>query len=222
MTPKLNPDEDYYELFRSELLPLLPPQLGDVLDIGCGTGSLLLHLKSRGAKFTAGIEYVPAVAEQARLRQVADEVHCLDIESDELPYGPARFDCIVMSHVLEHMRDPWLTLAKVLALLKPGGNFVGAIPNVRYYPVLRDLLLRGRFQYQPSGILDRTHLRFFTRDSIEGLLVDAGLRVEYLVPEISGPKARLLSKLSLGVLNDLACYAYNFRCQKPAIQSATI
>jgi SAM-dependent methyltransferase len=207
-------DPDYYEQFRTELLSLLPTPAGDVLDIGCGAGQTLRHLRQNGAGFTAGCEYVPEVAQQAIERNVADEIHCLDIEVNALPFERGRFDCIIMSHVLEHLRDPWQALSRILPLLKPGGVFVGAIPNVRYYPVLRDLVWRGWFRYQDSGVLDRTHLRFFTRESIHSLLTDAGLQVESLVPEINGSKARLLSKLSLGRLDEIACYAYNFRARK--------
>jgi SAM-dependent methyltransferase len=209
-------DENYYELFRSELLSLIPQPPGAVLDIGCGTGNLLNHLKHHGATFTVGIEYVEAVAAEAAGRAVADVIHCLDVENDALPYERDRFDCIVMSHVLEHMVDPWHALPKVLTMLKPGGTFVGAIPNVRYFPVIRDLVFGGRFDYQQSGVLDRTHLRFFTRKSITELLEGAGLKIVTIEPEITGKKATRVARLSAGLLDDFACYAYNFRCTKPA------
>jgi 2-polyprenyl-3-methyl-5-hydroxy-6-metoxy-1,4-benzoquinol methylase len=175
----------------------------------------LSYLKRNGASFTAGIEYVSEVANTAEERRAADAIHCLNVETDSLPYAEGRFDCIVMSHVLEHMVDPWCALSRVLTMLRPGGTFVGAIPNVRYLPVICDLVFGGRFDYQQSGVMDRTHLRFFTRKSIANLLEGAGLEIVTISPDINGKKAQRLARISGGLLNDFVCYAYTFRCTKP-------
>ncbi len=213
---ELDPRTDYYGQFRHELLPLLEPARGTVLDIGCGSGLLLAHLRQHGAERTIGIELRADIASELRESGRVDEVLCLDIERDELPFAPGSIDTLVVSHVLEHMVDPWSVLRRLRPLLSPGGRLVGAIPNVRHVSVALKLLTRGRWQYADSGILDRTHLRFFAKETIRELLETTGYRVLALVPEINGPRARAVSRLSLGSADDLVCYAYNFACDVAA------
>ncbi|MBI3635244.1 MAG: glycosyltransferase [Candidatus Rokubacteria bacterium] len=105
--------------------------------------------------------------------------------------APGYFDCIVCADVLEHLMDPERTLAALLPALAPGGAIVASIPNVRHQDVLLDLLIHGRWQYQWAGILDATHLRFFTLAEIAGLLDRLGLRAEELVPVGSPEDPRL-------------------------------
>lgn len=204
----------YYSLFRSELTPFFEGFGGSVLDVGCGSGELLKHLKKQGAQRTIGLEMRADVADALRQSDVIDEVLSLDIEAEELPVPPESLDAIVVSHVLEHMVNPWRVLRKLHRHLKRDGILVGALPNVRHIGVAGNLLLRGRWQYTDSGILDVTHLRFFTRQSAAALLQSSGFSIEALKPEISGPRASFISAVTLGSLNDLVAYAYNFRCRK--------
>lgn len=208
----LDPASNYYALFRHELLPYLGDVTGDVLDIGCGSGLLLAHLRGKGARKTIGVEMRSDIADALRRSGKVDEVFCLDIERDALPIAAHSLDTIIVSHVLEHMVDPWTVLVRLQRYLKPGGRLVGAIPNVRHVSVALSLLAKGRWDYVDSGILDRTHLRFFTKATIRQLLESTGYRVVSLDPEIAGPRARTLSRLSLGRADNLVCYAYNFSC----------
>lgn len=207
---------EYYELFRSELLPLIPDGNpgASVLDIGCASGKMLRHLRGRGYDTTVGIELIPTVAERARQLAEVSAVHCLDIDLKGLPESIGNFDLVVVSHVLEHLRDPWSLLQRVADHLKPGGCVIGALPNLRHHTVTWNLLARGRFDYVDHGILDRTHLRFFTESSLRTLVQQAGLHLEALVPELAGRKAKWISVASMGYLNAHLAYAYNFRCRK--------
>ena len=100
---------------------------------------------------------------------------------DDLPAG-GTYDCIVFNDVLEHVVDPWSMLDRAKERLAPGGRIVASIPNVRHYIVVRNLALRGRWDYADWGVLDRTHLRFFTRASIEELFESADMAIETLAP----------------------------------------
>jgi 2-polyprenyl-3-methyl-5-hydroxy-6-metoxy-1,4-benzoquinol methylase len=150
-----------------------------VLDVGCGVGLNGAAIKRTGARVT-GLEIVPKSVERAR--KVLDEVISADITSDAAvrevldTHPPRRFDLIVFADVLEHMVDPRAVLARFLPYLEEDGQILVSLPNVAAWTV-RLGLLAGNFDYQQSGILDDTHLRFFTRKSAARLCESAGLEV---------------------------------------------
>lgn len=179
-----HPDEpeisDYYECARPEILPHVPLHARRVLDVGCGAGAFAWTLKRyRPNVEITGIEIVPAAAEKAR--RILENVIVGNIEEIDLPFAPDCFDCIVCADVLEHLTDPVAALRKLAHVLAPDGVIVVSIPNVHYFAVL-DTLSQGRWPYMDRGILDRTHLRFFSHDEIAQLVRDAGLEVGELAP----------------------------------------
>lgn len=143
-----------------------------VLDVGCATGYLARTLKAFGNRVT-GVEYDAEAAELARAH--AERVVQADLDRDDLSVLLAgqRFDVIVFGDVLEHLRDPLPPLRQAKMLLAPGGYVVISIPNVGHGDVRMSLLL-GRFPYRNLGLLDNTHLRFFTRTTVRQMLQDAG------------------------------------------------
>lgn len=143
-----------------------------VLDVGCSTGYLAKTLVAFGNRVT-GIEYDPAAATVARAH--AEQVHVADLDQAELASIVAGevFDVVVFGDVLEHLRDPLPTLRQARRVLAPGGYVVISIPNVAHGDVRMSLML-GRFPYRNLGLLDATHLRFFTRSNLQELLNSAG------------------------------------------------
>jgi 2-polyprenyl-3-methyl-5-hydroxy-6-metoxy-1,4-benzoquinol methylase len=144
-----------------------------VLDVGCATGYLAEALVERGCT-VSGLEYDAEAAEDARPhleRLVVGDVETMDLAE---AFGDERFDVIVFGDVLEHLRDPLAVLRKAKALLADRGSVVASIPNIAHGSV-RLALLAGRFDYQVLGLLDSTHVRFFTRSSIEDLFREAGM-----------------------------------------------
>ena len=156
--------ESYFAHARKEIATLLPSQCGRVLEIGCGSGATLGWLRqSRRTSHTVGVEIAEAAANDAKAN--VDEVYCLDFERIELPAQNADFDVILCLDVLEHMVNPWGAVDRLVSrYLKSGGVLVVSLPNVRHYSVVLPLLFKGRWDYEDAGLLDRTHLRFFTRD----------------------------------------------------------
>ena len=152
-----------------------------VLDAGCSTGYLAAELSRRGCTVD-GVEFDPAAAEQARAHCRAVVVGDLEAPSthaavDDMLAG-ARPQVILCADVLEHLRDPWAVLAWLRTLLPADGSgrVVVSVPNIAHWTARR-ALLRGRFDYADHGLFDRTHLRFFTRESVRELALRAGFAV---------------------------------------------
>lgn len=143
-----------------------------VLDVGCDTGYLGEALAAFGNE-TSGFEVNAATAEEARRKLVRVEVG--DLETSDLVdlFGRGSFDIVVFGDVLEHLRDPLPVLRQARPLLAPGGSVLVSTPNVAHGDV-RLALLKGQFNYTKLGILDETHTRFFTRQSLVDFFHDAG------------------------------------------------
>lgn len=155
----------------------LIPEGSRVLDIGCGTGVTTALMRDlRGAE-VVGIE--PDDARAARARERGIDVIAGTLDDADLS-GLGTFDVIVFADVLEHLADPLSALERARrSLLSPSGRVVASVPNVAHWTVRLDLL-RGRFDYKPVGIMDATHLRWFTADGVRRLFQAAGLQVESL------------------------------------------
>jgi SAM-dependent methyltransferase len=208
-------DTQYFANARREILPLVPGRVARVLELGCGRGDTLLMLKAdRGYDWAAGIELFPDAANIAR--GCLDAVYEGDIEAMDLPVPAASIDLVLCLDVLEHLRDPWDVVRRLASVMRPGAALVASIPNVRHYTVLWPLLRHGRWEYTNSGLLDRTHLRFFTRASAIELLEGAGLRVEQI--EITGlpigSRRRLFDRVTFGVFRPLLTFQYLLRAVK--------
>jgi 2-polyprenyl-3-methyl-5-hydroxy-6-metoxy-1,4-benzoquinol methylase len=143
-----------------------------ILDVGTAGGYLGAVLKQRG-HFLVGIERDAPLARQARSHY--DEFHLADIETFEFPYRE-EFDFVLFADVLEHLREPAAVLRRALPCLKNNGEVIVSVPNIANVVIRLELLL-GRFEYSDRGILDRTHLRFFTLASLRRMLRDCGCAV---------------------------------------------
>lgn len=180
----------YYAADRRDLVDFLRPygQLGVVLDIGCAGGRLGRQLLQAGlAERCDGIEPNAEAASQA-----ADPLHRIWVADLEAVTGQVPwtdYDLLIMADVLEHLIDPWRVLAELHRRVRPGARLLLSVPNVRHKSVVLPLLFRGRFDYADAGILDRTHLHFFTRSSLLDAVGRAGWRVATIAPYIK-PKYR--------------------------------
>ena len=175
---------NYKSTERWEVIPFVPP-VERMLDVGCNEGAFGAVFVARGVH-VYGIEPNATAAKVAATRLTAVTVGRYP---DDLPSG--LFDCIVFNDVLEHMADPARALAAAKGHLLPGGTVVASIPNVRNVGVLAPLVLRGRWDYGEWGILDRTHLRFFTKATMRELFEAAGYVVKRQEPiNVGAPSGR--------------------------------
>jgi len=164
----------YYEQARPELVALLPPALGRVLDIGCGAGGVGRAIRERAGHLT-GIELDPAAAERAA--ETYDVIRVGPAEEMlEALEGP--FDTVLAYDVLEHLVDPNRVLRRVRELAGPGALLHVSIPNARHWSLVRDLVFRGTFGYTTAGHRDATHLRWLTPSDLRALLAACSFRVE--------------------------------------------
>lgn len=161
----------YFEDVNWGLLRLWGDRRGlDVLDAGCGFATTSERIHQIGNRVT-GIESNAGAASVARQR--IDEVIEADLQNIDA-LGERKFDVIIFADVLEHLAWPLGLLKRYVPHLKPGGSVIVSLPNVGLWSVRLSMLF-GRFHYAESGVLDRTHLRFFTRSSAVRMLRDAGL-----------------------------------------------
>ncbi len=195
--------ENYYSGGRPTLVKYVPENTKSLLDIGCGRGGSLFLVKQKNKDIeTWGVELMELQAKEAI--KIADKVLIGSIE-ENIKYLPDNyFDVITMFDVLEHLSYPEDILRSLKKKLKDSGMIISSIPNVRYCTNLRDLFLFKDWKYVEAGILDYTHLRFFTKKSILRLYKNSGYKV-YLHKGINAVKLWkffLINILSLGILND--------------------
>jgi 2-polyprenyl-3-methyl-5-hydroxy-6-metoxy-1,4-benzoquinol methylase len=147
------------------------PKGSRVLDVGCDTGRFGEILRREKSCEVHGIERDPRAAAEAVQR--LNDVHVGAIDSAEALGRFKEFDVILFLDVLEHLYDPWSVLQGTIGALRSGGIVICVVPNVAHVSVVRRLLL-GRFDYEEHGMMDRTHLRWFTRKSFARALAETG------------------------------------------------
>ena len=168
---------DYYDRVNSDLLALIPYDAWTVLEIGCGAGALAAAYRRRNpAVRWIGIEMDLAAFSVAETRMSRCYHGAVEQFEGCLRYMISAPDVLIFGDVIEHLVDPWRVLTWLAELAAPEAQVLACVPNVGHWTVIRDLMA-GKWEYQSEGLLDRTHLRFFTRQSIEQMFRGAGLSV---------------------------------------------
>jgi len=202
----------YSNSMRHDILTLFDRQYPRVLDIGCSTGNTGIILKKEGlCKWVTGIELSKETGEIAK--KFLDEVIVGPVEViiDNIP--DQSFDCVCCLDVLEHLLDPWTVMETISKKIKPGGIIITSIPNIRYISIILKLIFLGQWEYKNSGILDRTHLRFFTKKTaldLHSLPCFRLEKVQYLIPNYF----KIINFLSLGMFNGFLTSQYLIRSRK--------
>lgn len=193
----------YFANARDDIVALAPTGgHSSVLELGCGAGGTGRAMLAAGkAGRYVGIELNPGPA--AIAAEHLDQVLVGDVETMDLEPLAGQFDALIISEVLEHLRDPWATLERLAPCLRPGGAVFASSPNIAHWMVIRDLLV-GRFHYVESGVMDRTHLRWFTPGSFRQMFEAAGIVVDDIGPMVAPRwKAKLIDRVSGGRLAHL-------------------
>jgi 2-polyprenyl-3-methyl-5-hydroxy-6-metoxy-1,4-benzoquinol methylase len=202
-------DKTYWRHVRSEIEPLLAGAPARILEIGCGAGHTLAWLKRRWPTAeTVGVDGWQDIA--GELKRNADVALIQDL-NDPLP-DLGQFDLILALDVLEHLRDPQAVMDQLVGMLNPDGAVIVSVPNIANVWVIADLVFHRRFEYRDAGVLDRTHLHFFTEQSALALLQSAGLRVvNGVINGLARKRSRLLLLASLGLARHYLVEQYIMR-----------
>jgi predicted TPR repeat methyltransferase len=202
----------YYSNFRSDLLKLIPANCTKILDVGCGEGLLGAKLKEfRNDIDLYGVEMFDLAAEKAEGRYT--KIFRGDVEKIDISNYKNYFDCIIYGDVLEHLIDPWQLLKKHRESLNDCGFVIASIPNVQYYKIIFDLIM-GKWTYQNQGIMDQTHLRFFTKESIKNMYSFAGYDILNISGNLCGWKTTFINKITLGFFERFFIVQYLVVAQK--------
>ena len=199
----------YYSKERPEMAAMLPAGARCILDVGCGAGTFARSLKTP-ERTVWGIEINADVGQLAQAK--LDKVLIGDVTQllGELP--DQFFDAVYFNDVLEHLVDPYSLLRQIKSKLKPGAVVMVSLPNVRYIRNLFHLLVKKDWAYTDHGVLDRTHLRFFTLKSALATFESLGYQVQKVQGIESSQKwyLPLLNKLCFGYFSDTFYLQYIF------------
>jgi 2-polyprenyl-3-methyl-5-hydroxy-6-metoxy-1,4-benzoquinol methylase len=207
-----NAVDPYYNQEKRFLFHLIPDGPNVILDCGCGAGAMgkkLMEIKK--ASEVIGVEIFEPPAKKAM--EFYQRVHVGNIEEMPLEYD-GYFDVVICGDVLEHLVEPKKMVQRLHGMLKPGGLIVCCLPNVRHARVLKNLLIRGDWHYESEGIMDQTHLRFFTTKSFHRLLSEASFVVEEQGMQIYDARHRLINRLTFGFFQEFLGFQFYFLARK--------
>lgn len=194
----MNELSEYYTRVNQALLSAIPVNAKRILEIGCGSGALGTFYKSEKNNSCEywGVEYVEDAAKAAskNLNTVING----SIEDEEVykKLPKDHFDVLVFGDVLEHLREPWDVLRRLTENMRPGAICVACIPNILHWTIFKNML-GGNWKYEDSGLMDRTHLRFFSRKSMVELFNGNGWRTVEQQPRynLTPEKQRVVNEL---------------------------
>jgi 2-polyprenyl-3-methyl-5-hydroxy-6-metoxy-1,4-benzoquinol methylase len=199
----LGKSDVYYAQQRPEMLEFIPQKVSTVLEVGCGSGEFAESIKkNRTNSIVWGIEPSKEAADAASRK--VDNVVWGMFEADSPALKGKRFDCIVFNDVLEHLPDPETVLRDCRRYLTESGCVVASIPNILFFYEITKILIEEDWEYKEHGILDNTHLRFFTRKSIIRMFESVGYDVELIkgINGFAGKKYKIANFLTMGRLKD--------------------
>lgn len=172
--------DNYYQGTRPELLPFFPASGKTVLDVGCGEGHFARQLKELHDAEVWGVDISSESIDVAKT--LLDKAFVADVTASLEEFPDNYFDVIYFNDVLEHMIDPYTLLADISQKLSSSGKVVASMPNMRHFRVLWKLLVKQDFEYQNEGVMDETHLRFFTHKSMGRMFKEAGFQNVLVTP----------------------------------------
>lgn len=204
---------EYFSNVRLDLLELIPKDYrnGNLLEIGAGSGATLMFAKQNHyASKVTGID-IQSINHSYQSHSEIDQFVIGNIEQDDLFFTQQPYDVIICGDVLEHLVNPWQTIRKLKSYLSKDGIIIASVPNFREIGTLTKICLTGDFSYQDSGVLDRTHLRFFCKKNIKELFVHNNFQILSIQDSLKYNKGKrlLLNNLTLGIFEEFLTVQYH-------------
>ena len=193
----------YYESTREDMLKYIPVGIKTSIEFGCGSGGFSVLVKDKFNAETWAVEINQQAAQQAEKK--LDKLINSDAVKSLIDIPDSYFDCIILFDILEHLIDPYTLLCALKNKLSSRGVIIASIPNIRYYRTFIEFVIHGNWDYKDHGILDRTHLRFFTYKSILKMLKTLGFEILTLegIHPTSSRTFRILNLLLLNSIKDI-------------------
>lgn len=171
-------DSKYYNCDRSDMLPFVPANISKTIEFGCGNGNFSAILKEKYQVEAWGVDINGAALKEAERK--LDRVINGDA-NDVIPTLPEEyFDCVICNDFLEHLAFPEIFLTNIRSRLRPNAFLIASVPNIRYWRTFVEYFFRKDWEYVDAGILDRSHLRFFTRKSLVRFLYSCNIKIEQI------------------------------------------
>lgn len=205
LTNLSNKPTGYYEGKREDMLKYIPQSTKTSLEFGCGFGGFSALLKERFNTESWAVEIDSKSAQEAAKK--LDKVINADTVASLKEIPDNYFDCIIFFDVLEHLVDPYSLLLAVRKKLNEGGVIVASVPNIRYYRAFIDFVIHGNWDYKDQGVLDKTHLRFFTRKSILKMFDKLGFQI-FMLKGIHPTHSRTFRLLNMILFNSFSDVRY--------------
>lgn len=209
---------DYFSNIRKDLVSIIKDKQGlKILEVGAGFGETLFYLKTQGiASEAIGMDIFEDEAKKEQYKKI-DGFLFGNIEELEFPQFDEYFDVILLADVLEHLIEPAIVLAKLKKYLKPDGEVLVSMPNVRHYSAFKKIFLKGNFDYEESGLFDYTHRRFFCKKNIREL-VETNFVVTKEASSLEFYKeksgAKIFNTLTFGLFEEFLSVQYLYRAVK--------
>lgn len=218
LTNMLHKPNGYYSAMRQNMLKYIPKDVKTTLEFGCGFGGFSALVKERFGAETWAVEIDREAAREAAKK--LDKVINTDATESLQKIPENYFDCIILFDILEHLLDPYSLLCALKSKLTSDGVIVTSIPNIRYYRTFVDFVFHGNWDYEDEGILDKTHLRFFTRKSILKMFDKLGFKI-LMLEGIHPTHSRIFRLLNLILLNSISDVRYKHftTVARPKVQS---
>lgn len=200
-------DFSYYGKIRLDVYKLIDGNVNRILDIGCSSGNFAEYLlDQKRCKEAYGIELFPEAAKIAETKLT--KVYCGAVEDAIKNLPDNYFDIIFFNDVLEHLVNPEEILKTVKSKLTENGKIISSIPNIMYFMVIYRLIMQQDFKYESSGVMDKTHLRWFTKKSIVRMFNNCGYQIQHMVGNYDKnairKKFKIINWLSGGKINESA------------------